>query len=60
MSQPPLVLQQLAQLQVTAASALVCLGDVLYLVADDELVLQRYDLNGVFRPAALADWQPAP
>lgn len=48
MSQPPLVLQQLAQLQVTAASALVCLGDVLYLVADDELVLQRYDLNGVF------------
>lgn len=48
MSQPPLVLQQLAQLQVTTASALVCLGDVLYLVADDELVLQRYDLNGVF------------
>ena len=48
MSQAPLVLQPLAQLQVAAASALVCAGDLLYLLADDELLLQRYDLNGVF------------
>ncbi|MBT9530336.1 MAG: hypothetical protein IV111_09205, partial [Pseudomonas sp.] len=48
MSQTPLVLQPLAQLQVAAASALVCAGDLLYLLADDELLLQRYDLNGVF------------
>ena len=48
MSQAPLVLQPLVQLQVAAASALVCAGDLLYLLADDELLLQRYDLNGVF------------
>ena len=48
MSQAPLVLQPLAQLQVAAASALVCAGDLLYLLADDELLLQRYDLSGVF------------
>jgi hypothetical protein len=43
-----LVLQPLAQLRLSAASGLVCSGDELLVLADDELVLQRYSLAGVY------------
>lgn len=42
-------LRQLATLRLSAASALVCQGQSLWLLADDALVLQRYSLSG--------DWQ---
>ncbi|WP_160013643.1 hypothetical protein [Pseudomonas sp. 8BK] len=42
-------LRQLATLRLSAASALVCQGQNLWVLADDALVLQRYKLNG--------DWQ---
>lgn len=42
----PLTLHLLGHLQVSAASALVCQGQNLWLVADDALSLQRYDLAG--------------
>ncbi len=42
-------LRQLATLRLSAASALVCQGQDLWVLADDALVLQRYKLNG--------DWQ---
>lgn len=42
----PLTLHLLAHLQVSAASALVCQEQDLWLVADDALSLQRYDLAG--------------
>lgn len=45
----PLLLRQLATLRLSAASALVCQGQSLWLLADDALVLQRYSLSG--------DWQ---
>jgi hypothetical protein len=45
----PLELRQLATLRLSAASALVCQGQSLWVLADDALVLQRYNLNG--------DWQ---
>ena len=45
----PLLLRQLATLRLSAASALVCQGQNLWVLADDALVLQRYSLNG--------DWQ---
>lgn len=49
MSKPaPLQLQHLAQLQVSAASALVWHAGELFLVADDNLLLQCYDLEGGF------------
>jgi hypothetical protein len=41
-----LPLQALAQLRLAAASALVCRGDELLVLADDELVLQRYSDDG--------------
>jgi hypothetical protein len=44
-----LQLRQLATLRLSAASALVCQGQSLWVLADDALVLQRYNLNG--------DWQ---
>lgn len=44
-----LALRQLATLRLSAASALVCQGQNLWLLADDALVLQRYSLSG--------DWQ---
>ena len=44
-----LALRQLATLRLSAASALVCQGQSLWLLADDALVLQRYSLSG--------DWQ---
>ncbi|TIH10193.1 DUF6929 family protein [Pseudomonas leptonychotis] len=44
-----LALRQLASLRLSAASALVCQGQSLWLLADDALVLQRYSLSG--------DWQ---
>lgn len=44
-----LQLRQLATLRLSAASALVCQGQNLWVLADDALVLQRYNLNG--------DWQ---
>jgi len=44
-----LALRQLAILRLSAASALVCQGQSLWLLADDALVLQRYSLSG--------DWQ---
>jgi len=44
-----LQLRQLATLHLSAASALVCQGQNLWVLADDALVLQRYNLNG--------DWQ---
>ncbi|MBM7062432.1 hypothetical protein JQX08_17095 [Pseudomonas sp. UL073] len=43
---PSLTLTHLADLRVSAASALVCADEQLWLVADDALVLQRYQLNG--------------
>ncbi|AYC31077.1 hypothetical protein D3880_01155 [Pseudomonas cavernae] len=46
---PSLSLTHLADLQLSAASALVCQGDSLWLVADDALVLQRYSLSGAPR-----------
>jgi len=42
-SQP---LTRLAELRLSAASALVCQGQSLWVVADDELKLQRYSLAG--------------
>lgn len=45
----PLLLRQLATLRLSAASALVCQGESLWVLADDALVLQRYSLKG--------DWQ---
>lgn len=45
----PLELRQLATLRLSAASALVCQGQSLWVLADDALVLQRYSLDG--------DWQ---
>lgn len=39
-------LQALAQLRLSAASGLLCVGDELLVVADDELVLQRYSHAG--------------
>ena len=44
-----LALRQLATLRLSAASALVCQEQSLWLLADDALVLQRYSLSG--------DWQ---
>lgn len=44
-----LQLRQLATLRLSAASALVCQGQDLWVLADDALVLQRYNLSG--------DWQ---
>jgi hypothetical protein len=44
-----LTLRQLATLRLSAASALVCQDQNLWVLADDALVLQRYSLNG--------DWQ---
>jgi hypothetical protein len=44
-----LTLRQLATLRLSAASALVCQGQSLWVLADDALVLQRYSLRG--------DWQ---
>ncbi|WAC46467.1 hypothetical protein OU997_10020 [Pseudomonas sp. SL4(2022)] len=44
-----LALRQLATLRLSAASALVCQGQSLWVLADDALVLQRYNLSG--------DWQ---
>ncbi len=44
-----LALRQLATLRLSAASALVCQGQSLWVLADDALVLQRYSLSG--------DWQ---
>ena len=41
-----LELQVLAQLRLAAASGLVCSGDELLVLADDELVLQRYSHAG--------------
>jgi hypothetical protein len=43
-----LPLQALASLRLAAASALVCSGDELLVLADDELVLQRYSHAGVY------------
>lgn len=43
-----LVLQPLASLRLAAASALVCRGDELLVLADDELLLQRYSHAGVY------------
>lgn len=43
-----LVLQPLAQLRLAAASGLVCCGDELLVLADDELVLQRYSNTGTY------------
>lgn len=43
-----LVLQPLAQLRLSAASGLVCCGAELLVLADDELVLQRYSHAGVY------------
>jgi hypothetical protein len=42
----PLELRELATLRLSAASALVCQEQSLWLLADDALVLQRYSLNG--------------
>ena len=44
-----LQLRQLATLHLSAASALVCQGQNLWLLADDALVLQRYNLRGDWR-----------
>lgn len=44
-----LSLQLLADLRLSAASALVCQGQSLWLVADDALSLQRYSLAGVWQ-----------
>ena len=43
-----LELQPLAQLRLSAASGLVCCGDELLVLADDELVLQRYSHAGAY------------
>lgn len=43
-----LELQSLAQLRLSAASGLVCSGAELLVLADDELVLQRYSHAGVY------------
>lgn len=45
----PLQLRQLATLRLSAASALVCQGQNLWLLADDALVLQRYSLSGAWQ-----------
>lgn len=42
----PLALRPLAQLDVSAASGLVLQDDALWVIADDELVLARYDRAG--------------
>lgn len=44
----PLPLQELASLRMAAASALVALDERLYVLGDDELLLQRYSLTGGF------------
>lgn len=44
----PLPLQELATLRLAAASALVTLDERLYVLGDDELLLQRYSLTGGF------------
>ena len=44
-----LALRQLATLRLSAASALVCQGQNLWLLADDALVLQRYSLSGAWQ-----------
>ena len=44
-----LALRQLATLRLSAASALVCQGQSLWLLADDALVLQRYSLSGAWQ-----------
>ena len=43
-----LPLQELATLRLAAASALVALDERLYVLGDDELLLQRYSLTGGF------------
>lgn len=43
-----LPLQELATLRLAAASALVVLDERLYVLGDDELLLQRYSLTGGF------------
>ncbi|MDO8697934.1 MAG: hypothetical protein Q7J74_12570 [Pseudomonas sp.] len=48
-----LLLQPLAQLRLSAASGLVCYGAELLVLADDELVLQRYSHTGVYLGQAL-------
>ncbi|MGH8352103.1 MAG: DUF6929 family protein [Pseudomonas sp.] len=59
MSDRPLPSQPLthvAELRLSAASALVCQGRSLWVVADDELKLQRYSLAGEWR----AEWPLLP
>ncbi|MHA6491983.1 DUF6929 family protein [Pseudomonas borbori] len=48
-SAKPLSLGLIGHLRVSAASALVCQGQSLWLVADDALSLQRYSLDGVWQ-----------
>ncbi|HLA32496.1 MAG TPA: hypothetical protein VJ047_15870 [Pseudomonas sp.] len=48
-----LELEALAQLRLAAASGLVCCGAELLVLADDELVLQRYSHTGVYLGQAL-------
>lgn len=48
-SDAPLALRLVGHLRASAASALVCEGQNLWLVADDELSLQRYSLTGVWQ-----------
>jgi hypothetical protein len=56
-----LELEALAQLRLSAASALVCSGAELLVLADDELVLQRYSHAGCYlgQQALLAGSLPA-
>ncbi len=42
----PLALQRLAELRLSAASGVICHDGELWVVADDELLLQRYSLAG--------------
>lgn len=49
MLNPPVLLRAIAHLRQSAASGLVCQGDSLWLVADDELSLQRYSLAGAWQ-----------
>lgn len=48
-SDNPLPLRLIGHLRQSAASGLVCQGQSLWLVADDELSLQRYSLAGVWQ-----------
>ena len=48
-AEKPLPLRVIGHLRQSAASGLVCQGDSLWLVADDELSLQRYNLSGVWQ-----------